>query len=152
MALTYPYPSSGVDTRMNNLRPIVSPRQGSNRVLPTWGGQGSGMGSCSCQSAASTPSGISGALAGITGTVRAQASLGDIMFTSEQRSMMADIAPGYVWGLNAALRVGLTAAGAYHGYARNGTTGSAIGYGLLAAFVPTISMITMAVQGIAERK
>ena len=35
---------------------------------------------------------------------------------------------------------------------RNGSVGSAVGYGLLAAVLPTVGMITMAVQGIAEKK
>ena len=152
MALTYPYPSSGVDTRMNYLVPITSPQQANIRVLPTWGGAGAGMGACSCQSAPRSTAPAQ-ALAGLSSLVRAQASLGDLtVITPNAAALMGQVAPGYVWGISSVLRVALIAAGAYHGYARNGTAGSAVGYGLLATFLPTVGMITMAVQGIAEKK
>lgn len=150
MALTFPYPPSGVDTRMDYLMPITSPRQPNNRVLPTWGGSGSSLGACGCQQAASSP----GALSGLGAVVINQAMLGDITIASQGDAMAAmnAVAPSWAWGVNAVLRTALTVAGGYHGYKRNGTVGSAIGYGLLATFLPTIGMVTMAVQGIAERK
>lgn len=134
MALRFPYPPSSVDTRMSYLQPITSPRQANNRILPTWGGSGSGMAGCGCQK-----------------TNPATAALGALS-DNMMGGGMYDIASGPVLGVYAGLRFALVAAGAYHGYARNGSVGSAIGYGLLASVFPTISMATMAVQGIAERK
>lgn len=147
MSLQYPYPKSPLDTRMNYLMPITSPNQPNNRVLPTWGGAGSGMGcSCAMNEQQSTLSGLG---SGMMIATRRQLALGDLQMVQDAA---VQVAPPYVWGLNAVLRAAFTVAGGYHGYVRNGSVGSAIGYGALAAFLPTISLVTMAVQGIAERK
>ena len=50
------------------------------------------------------------------------------------------------------LRLALTGVGAWHGYRRNETVLSAIGYGALASFLPMVSMIVMGLQGIGEEK
>lgn len=127
--------------------PITSPNQPNNRILPTWGGAGSGMGcGCAMNEQQSTLSGLG---SGMMIATRRQLALGDLQMVQDAA---VQVAPPYVWGLNAVLRAAFTAAGAYHGYARNGSVGSAIGYGALAAFLPTIGLVTMAVQGIAERK
>lgn len=154
MPLRYPYPQSPLDTRMDYLMPITSPNQPNNRILPTWGGAGSGMGcGCAMNEQQSTLSGLG---SGMMIATRRQLALGDLQMVQDAAvrwsGVVVQVAPPYVWGLNAVLRAAFTAAGAYHGYARNGSVGSAIGYGALAAFLPTIGLVTMAVQGIAERK
>jgi hypothetical protein len=133
MALKYPYPTDwGMDTRMNFIPPITSPSQGSNRVLPSWGGAGTHM---------------SEGVKGLAGGVGSSLTLGDITIVRA-----TDIVPAWVGGAYSVLRLGLIGVGAYHGYERNQSVASSIGYGALAAFLPLIAMGTMAAQGIAERK
>ena len=124
-------PNWGVDTRMSFIPPITSPSQAGNRVLPSWGGAGRNM--------------VEG-LQGFSAGVGTSLSLGDITVTS-----IDDVASPLTAKLYIAGRYGVTAIGAYHGYQRTGTILGAIGYSMLASFLPLVAMGVMTSQGVGEK-
>lgn len=124
--------SDHLDTTMSFILPITSPAQGSNRVLPSWGGTGSPA--------------LDG-LAGVGRGVGSTLTLGDLSLVASTPS----IAPTWLMAAHSALRLAGTVLGGYHGYQRTDSIWGAIGYSALMSIVPIIGIPVIVSQGLGEK-